>query len=201
MTVPALTSGPVRRRSSVFVATAFAAAGATALIGSMLAMWLDFRAKAPLRASSDGAKMIKDWLKADVAVPEVASNTMMITFVAVCIMAQWAVYSARRADRSHTILALSITAAIGLALVNAQIALYLQMGLELRNDAYETLFYAVTGTMLALIVSGVVYSLVALFRVWAGRMGDHDVLAAHALYWYALGGMFLAVWFVVYVQK
>jgi cytochrome c oxidase subunit 3 len=75
------------------------------------------------------------------------------------------------------------------------------MGLELRNDAYETLFYAVTGTMLALIVSGVVYSLVALFRVWAGRMGDHDVLAAHALYWYALGGMFLAVWFVVYVQK
>ena len=91
MTVPALTAGPVRRRSSVFVATAFAAAGATALIGSMLAMWLDFRAKAPLRASSDGAKMIKDWLKADVAVPEVASNTMMITFVAVCVMAQWAV--------------------------------------------------------------------------------------------------------------
>jgi heme/copper-type cytochrome/quinol oxidase subunit 3 len=201
MTVPALTAGPVRRRSSVFVATAFAAAGATALIGGMLAVWLDFRAKAPLRESGDGAKMIKDWLKADVAVPEVASNTMMITFVAVCIMAQWAVYAARRADRSHAILALSITAAIGLALVNAQVALYLQMGLVLRNDAYETLFYAVTGTMLALIVSGVVYSVVALFRVWAGRLNDHDVLAGHALYWYALGGMFLAVWFVVYVQK
>lgn len=201
MTAPALTAGPVRRRSSVFVATAFAAAGATALIGSMLAMWLDFRAKAPLRESSDGSKMIKDWLKADVAVPEVASNTMMITFVAVCIMAQWAVYAARRADRSHAILALSITAAIGLALVNAQVALYLQMGLVLRNDAYETLFYAVTGTMLALIASGVVYSVVALFRVWAGRLNDHDVLAAHALYWYALSGMFLAVWFVVYVQK
>jgi len=201
MSVPALGTGPARRTSSIFVASAFVSAGLAALMGGMLAMWLDFRAKAPLRASSDGAKMIKDWLKADVAVPEVASNTMMITFVAVCVMAQWAVYSARRADRSHTILALSITAAIGLALVNAQIALYLQMGLELRNDAYETLFYAVTGTMLALIVSGVVYSLVALFRVWAGRMGDHDVLAAHALYWYALGGMFLAVWFVVYVQK
>ena len=201
MTAPALTAGPVRRRSSVFVATAFAAAGATALIGSMLAMWLEFRAKAPLRESSDGSKMIKDWLKADVAVPEVASNTMMITFVAVCIMAQWAVYAARRADRSHAILALSITAAIGLALVNAQVALYLQMGLVLRNDAYETLFYAVTGTMLALIASGVVYSVVALFRVWAGRLSDHDVLAAHALYWYALSGMFLAAWFVVYVLK
>jgi len=201
MTVPALTAGPVRRRSSVFVATAFAAAGATALIGSMLAMWLDFRAKAPLRASSDGAKMIKDWLKADVAVPEVASNTMMITFVAVCIMAQWAVYSARRADRSHTILALSITAAIGLALVNAQIALYLQMGLELRNDAYETMFYAITGTMLAIIVSAVVYSFVAMFRMLAGRGADHDVLRAHALYWYAVSGMFAALWFVVYVQK
>ena len=40
-----------------------------------------------------------------------------------------------------------------------------------------------------------------MFRVLAGRTGDRDVLAAHALYWYATFGIFTSVWFVVYVQK
>ena len=55
MSVPALSAGPVRRTSTVFVATAFAAAAAASLMGGMLALWLDFRAKAPTRIASDGA--------------------------------------------------------------------------------------------------------------------------------------------------
>jgi cytochrome c oxidase subunit 3 len=55
--------------------------------------------------------------------------------------------------------------------------------------------------MMAIVVSAVVYSFVAMFRVLAGRGADHDVLRAHALYWYAVSGMFAALWFVVYVQK
>jgi cytochrome c oxidase subunit 3 len=145
--------------------------------------------------------LIKDWLKSDVAIPEVAATTLMITFVIACVMAQWAVYSARRGDKSHTTLALAITIFTGLAIVNAQIALWMQIDLVLRNDAYETMFYAITGTMMAIIVSAVVYSFVAMFRVLAGRGADHDVLRAHALYWYAVSGMFAALWFVVYVQK
>ena len=201
MTAPALTAGPSRRTSTVFVATGVVAAGVATLIGGMLAMWLNFRANAPTRVASDGASLIKDWLKKDTAVPEVASNTMMFTFVIACIMAQWAVYSARRGDKSHTTLALSITLFTGLALLNAQIALWLQMEVVLRTDAYETMFYAVTGTMFAVIASAMVYSLVAMFRMLAGRTQDHDVLAGHALYWYAVSGMFAAMWFVVYVQK
>ena len=63
------------------------------------------------------------------------------------------------------------------------------------------MFYAITGTMMAIIVSAVVYSFVAMFRVLAGRGTDHDVLRAHALYWYGVTGIFAALWFVVYVQK
>ncbi|NBT21702.1 MAG: hypothetical protein EBT17_06295, partial [Actinobacteria bacterium] len=133
------------------VLTAIVAAGAAMLMGSMLAMWLDFRAKAPTRVASDGVSLIKDWLKSDVAIPEVAATTLMITFVIACVMAQWAVYSARRGDKSHTKLALGITMFTGLAIVNAQIALWMQIDLVLRNDAYETMFYAITGTMMAII--------------------------------------------------
>ena len=201
MTAPALAAGPAPRTSTVFVATALVAAGMTVLIGGMLAMWLQFRANAPTRIASDGVSLIKDWLKKDVAIPEVASNTMMFTFVIACVMAQWAVYSARRGDKSHTTLALTVTLFTGLAIMNAQVALWMQIDIVLRNDAYETMFYTVTGTMFAIVASAMVYSLVAMFRVLAGRTGDHDVLAGHALYWYAVSGMFAAMWFIVYVQK
>lgn len=201
MTAPALAAGPARRTSTVFVATAFVAAGVAALMGGMLAMWLQFRANAPTRVASDGVSLIKDWLKKDVAIPEVAATTMMFTFVIACVMAQWAVYSARRGDKSHTTLALAVTLFTGLAIMNAQVALWMQIDIVLRNDAYETMFYTVTGTMFAVVASAMVYSLVAMFRVLAGRTGDHDVLAGHALYWYAVSGMFATMWFIVYVQK
>ena len=201
MTAPALTAGPTRRTSTVFVASALTAAGAAVLMGGMLAMWLQFRANAPTRVAGDGVSLIKDWLKKDVAIPEVASNTMMFTFVIACVMAQWAAFSARRGDKSHTTLALAVTLFIGLAILNAQVALWMQIDLVLRNDAYETMFYTVTGTMFAIVASAILYSLVAMFRVLSGRTNDHDVLAGHALYWYAVTGIFVTMWFVVYVQK
>ena len=125
MTAPALAAGPARRTSTVFVATAFVAAGVAALMGGMLAMWLQFRANAPTRVASDGVSLIKDWLKKDVAIPEVAATTMMFTFVIACVMAQWAVYSARRGDKSHTTLALAVTLFTALAIMNAQVALWM----------------------------------------------------------------------------
>lgn len=201
MNTPALTAGPVRRTSTVFVATAFVAGAAAMLMGGMLATWLSFRASAPTRIASDGVSIIKDWLKQDIAIPEVAANTMMFTFVIACVMAQWAVYAGRRNDKSHTTLALAVVLFTGLALLNVQIALWMQIDIVLRDDVYQTMFYTVTGMMFAIIASAVVYSLVAMFRVLAGRTADNDVLSAHALYWYATFGIFAVVWFVVYVQK
>lgn len=201
MTAPALAAGPTRRTSTVFVATAFVAAGVAALMGGMLAMWLQFRANAPTRVASDGVSLIKDWLKKDVAIPEVAATTMVFTFVIACVMAQWAVYSAKRNDASHAGLALIVTSMLGVALINGQAAVYMQMGIGILDGPYQTMFYAVTGTMLFLLVTGLVFSLVTMFRVYAGRVRDYQVVSAHALYWYFLAMTFLAMWFVVYVQK
>ena len=145
--------------------------------------------------------MIKDWLKKDVAIPEVAATTLMFTFVIACVMAQWAVYSAKRNDASHAGLALIVTSMLGVALINGQAAVYMQMGLGILDGPYQTMFYAVTGTMLFLLVTGLVFSLVTMFRVYAGRVRDYQVVSAHALYWYFLAMTFLAMWFVVYVQK
>jgi len=160
------------------------------LIGSMLAIWLDFRSNAPLRESTDGTKMLRDWLPENIKIPEVATNTMMMTFVITCVMAQWAVYSSRRNDSKHTSLALGVVLLTEIALVNAQLAIYSQMGIGVRDGSYMTMFYAVTATMLAIIIVCMGFTILAMFRSIAGRAGDRDLVSAHALYCYAVSAIF-----------
>ena len=198
----ALPAAPQRApRRQIMVATALVSGAGFVLITGMLSMWLKFRAAAPTRESSDGLKIIKDWLPKDIAIPEVITNTMMITFVLLVLMAQWAVYSSKRRDSQHRSAALAIVAVIAVALINAQLAVYSQMEIGLTDGAYQTMFYAVTGTVLLFIIAGLAFTLVALFRSLGGRDDDQQVISAHALYWYFLMAAFTVLWFVVYVQK
>jgi len=134
-------------------------------------------------------------------VPEVAANMILIGLFVICIMAQWAVYSAKRNDRTHTGLALGVTALLALASINAQIFIWTQMGVGARDGAFHSMFYAATGTMTALLLSGLVYTAVSAFRYLGGRTKEVELVSAHALYWYFLTAAFSALWFVIYVQK
>jgi cytochrome c oxidase subunit 3 len=198
----ALPSAPSQTpRRQVFVATALAAAAAGMLMAGMLAIWMKFRAGAPTRVSADGLKVIKDWMSKDITMPEVATNTMFATFPVTALMAQWAVYSAKRRDSQHRSFALAVVFVLGIAIVNAQVAIYAQLDIALADSAFTTLFFAITGTMLALVAVGMIFTAVAFFRSVGGRDDDQQVISAHALYWYFLTAAFTAVWFFVYVQK
>jgi cytochrome c oxidase subunit 3 len=131
----------------------------------------------------------------------VAANMMLIGLCVVCIMAQWAVYSAKRVDRTHAGLAFGLTALFGLMVVNAQVFIWTQMGVAINDGAFNTMFYALTGTMTLLMVAGIVFTAVAAFRFLGGRTKELEVVSASALYWYFLTAAFTAMWFVVYVQK
>jgi heme/copper-type cytochrome/quinol oxidase subunit 3 len=171
------------------------------LVAGMLAVWMKFRAAAPARLSADGLYQIKDWLPESVKIPEVAANTMFVGMLIVPLMAQWAVYSAKRRDGQHRSLALAICFAMGIAIVNAQVAVYAQMEIGVADGAYQSMFYAITGTMVLLIVAGMAFSLVAFFRSVGGRDADVQIVSGHAMYWYFITAAFTAMWFVVYVQK
>jgi cytochrome c oxidase subunit 3 len=54
---------------------------------------------------------------------------------------------------------------------------------------------------MVLMIIGVVFSAVTAFRYIGGRVQDHEIVAAHAIYWYATAAVFAAIWFVVYVTK
>ncbi|CAB4591718.1 unannotated protein [freshwater metagenome] len=198
LALPPAPTAPARRQ--VFVGTALAIASSTTLLGGMLATWLQFRADAPVRESAKRG-LIRDWMPEKIIVPEVAANMMVIGLCVVCIMAQWAVYSAKRVDRTHAGLAFGLTAMFGLMVVNAQVFIWTQMGVAVNDGAFHTMFYAITGTMTLLMVAGIVFTAVAAFRFLGGRTKELEVVSASALYWYFLTAAFTAMWFVVYVQK
>lgn len=179
-------------RRQLFIATTLAAVAGSMLVGTMLAIWVLLRE----RVVDAGERF-----PADYVITEVASNVMLMTIWGLCLFAQWAVYSGNRGDRGHTGLALGVVALLGIAFVNAQAFVYSQMGVGIRDNTYGALFYAVTGTMLAIVIAGLVYTAVAAFRALGGRLQETEILSAHALYWYFAAAAYSAVWFVVYVTK
>jgi cytochrome c oxidase subunit 3 len=190
----ALPSAPAPApRRQLLVGTALWCAAAATMLGGMLALWMRFRDE----AIADGL----GWLPDGVVVQEVATNIMLLAFVPICLFAQWAVYAAARGDRAHAGLALFLVAFLGVAVINAQAFAWTQMAVKVREGAYGPMFYAVTGSMVVLVVIGIVMSVVTALRYLGGRSKDREIVAAHALYWYFMAAMYSAVWFVVYVTK
>jgi heme/copper-type cytochrome/quinol oxidase subunit 3 len=183
---------PAPPRRQVFVGTAVACLAAMMLMGGMLGVFILQRGRLP-----DG----ESWVPQGVVIPEVPTNVMLISFGALLLFAQWAVYAAKRRDRAHLGLALGLVAIIGLAIINAQAYVYNRMEMPVADTAYAGMFYAVTGVMVALVAIGVVFTAVTAFRLLGGRESDQEIVAAHALYWYVLAAVFSALWLIVFVTK
>ncbi len=134
----------------------------------------------------------------------VPANTMLLSFVPLCVLAQWAVWAARRNARSQTALALSLVGLLGVAIINAQAYIYVRMKMPIVGEnatAFNAMFYSITGVFVLLLVIGIGFSVITAFRYLGGRTSDREIVSAHALYWYFLGTLFFVLWFVVYVTK
>jgi heme/copper-type cytochrome/quinol oxidase subunit 3 len=188
--LPPLAPAAPRRR--LLVGTALACVAGTMLIGGMLSIWVLLRE----RVVDAGGRFPVDYI-----ITEVATNVMLMTIWALCLFAQWAIYSGKRGDRAHAALALGLVALLAIAFINAQAFVWHTMGVSIDETYYGALFYAMTGTMTLLVVLGLVYTVVTVFRVLSSPPGDTEILSAHALYWYFAATAYTAVWFVVYVTK
>lgn len=184
---------PPAPQRQLLVGVSLAVMAVIMMTGSMLAVWALQR-----RYSID---FNGTWLPKGVVVPEVATNVILIAFIGICVFGQWALYSAREDDRGHTILALGCTFLVALLVINAQAYVYIQMNVVLDGGTYGAMFYAITGLFMMLMIVGLSFTAVAAFRFIGGRTADHELLTAHAIYWYAIAAIYAAIWFLVYVTK
>jgi hypothetical protein len=124
---PAPTPAP---RRQLFVGTSLACAAGLLLYGTMIAMFVRFR-KTTL-AVPDSV-----WKPAKSVVPEVATNIMLISFLAIYVFVQWAVYAARRDHKSYVGLSIGLTVVVAIAVINAQAFTWFQMNLGVRDGSHR----------------------------------------------------------------
>lgn len=177
----------------MLVGASLAVVAMVMLTGSMLAVWALQRREA---IDATGT-----WLPDGTTIPEVPTNVMLIAFVGICVFGQWAVWSAKRNDRPHTVLALGCTGLVALLVINAQAFVYHRMELGVGDGTYAAMFYAITGMFMVLMIAGLLFTVVAAFRYIGGRSGDQEILVSHAIYWYAMSAIYAGIWFLVYVTK
>ncbi len=190
----ALPAGPEPApRNQHLVGAVVGAMAMAMLIGGMLSIWALER--------RDAIDTLGTWVPSGVTIPEVPSNVMLIAFIGVLSFALWAVWAAQRDDKANTVFALAMTAFVAVLIVNAQFFIYSQMDLGITDGLYGSMFYAITGTFVALMVAGILFTLVALFRFLGGRTFDREILIAHVVFWFAMAVVYTAIWFVVYVTK
>jgi cytochrome c oxidase subunit III len=187
------TAAPPQPRRQLFVGTALASAGAVMLMGGMLAVWMRWR--------DYTVDNIGPWKPDGVTVPEVTTNVMLIAFLPLLVFAQWAVYAAKGSDKPHTGVALGLTALMALLLINSQVFTWVEMGVVVSSGTYGVMFYAITGTFTALVLAGLLFTIVATFRYLAGRESEHEIISSVALYWYAMAFIYAWLWLIVYVTK
>jgi heme/copper-type cytochrome/quinol oxidase subunit 3 len=188
---------PARSRS-LFVATAMLSAAMLSFFGGLVAIYI--------RVRDQAGGHTKDWVPKKVVIPEVAANTMLFVMLGAVILAQWSVYSAKRANRRDTAIGLALLGMFGFALLNAQSYIYRAMKLPVKSaegSAFNTMFFTVTGAFFVAVIIGMVIAFVCSFRAIGGRYraADTEAISAAALYWYVLAAAFVAVWFFVYVGK
>lgn len=178
-----------RRRQSLFGA-AFAAAGASMFVLTLLSLYLQTRA-----AAGD------TWL-ANNQISLSQPNMQMISLAMSMVTAQWAAWAIARDERGQALWASGITMLLGAAFINQSWFLWSNSGIGLEM-AEGKWFYAVTGAHVAVVAIGLCYFALMAFRVFGGSFGSRypDGLSAPALFWHIAALLYVPIWIGVYVAK
>lgn len=169
------------------------AAGAAgfALIGALCGAYLGLRAGAA------------EWLPAEFEIDGFLGVMLTLTAFMSAPFAFWAVIADGRGLRRQASTALSLTAFIGLCLLNGVWYLGTQLELGATSSVYATVSYALLGAISAFLAGGLIALFVALAKVGGRQTGPGHVGLVQGAAWLwmiALLG-WIAVWSILFLVK
>jgi heme/copper-type cytochrome/quinol oxidase subunit 3 len=201
--VPADLDAATARPRVLLVGTALAGGAIVVAFAALIGIYLRVRHGVITGPPVDEEAPV--WFADGQTIPLTPANLAMATMLISCVTMQWAVDSVKRDDRRGAFFAMAMTALFGGAVINATSFLYTQSGFTLTGGSNSAglLFYAVTGSHLALIVGALLFALIMTVRTLGGEYGSHDRegIVAASLIWYLTTGIMLVIWYAVYVTK
>jgi len=192
-----LPAAPPARARNLLVATGFGIAGTLMYFGGIFGVYL--RERAEVRSS--GGSWIPDKAHIELTPPGMIIWTLLISVAVI----QWAVYSIKRDDRQHALLAVGTTLLMG-AMVLVQHGWQLsQMNLVADEGptTAATLIYTIVGSYMVAFVIAMIFVALMGFRALAGQYSSRqtDGIVAASLYWYSLVFIYFIIWIAVFIAK
>ena len=189
-TVP---TAPTRPRTLV-VASAFGTGSVIMYFGGLFALYFSIRA--------DALAWGTQWYP-EGAIQLVPGGMNMATMAMSAITMGWAVHSVLNDDRVHLMIAMALTAVLGIAMVNQTVVYFVDIGLPIDTSEAATLLFTIGGSHLVMVAIGVLWLGMLLLRTLGGQdtSRHRDLVSAAALYWYAAGAVYSGIWIGIYIAK
>ena len=189
-TVPA---APTRPRTLV-IASAFGTGSVLMYFGGLFALYFSIRADALAWGSQ--------WYP-EGAIQLVPGGMNMATLAMSAITMAWAVQAVLNDDRVHAMIAMALTAVLGIAMVNQTVFYFMDIGLPIDASEAATMLYVIVGSHLVMVAVGVLWLGMLLLRTLGGQDTNRhrDLVSAVALYWYAVVAVYSVIWIGIYIAK
>ncbi len=189
--IPAEIAPPVlpKRRQTV-IGASLAAASSAMLVVLLLGNYLE------IRSASDN-------FFDGVSMPLAQPNVMFWGLGLSVLSMQWAVWAIARDERTQAYWAIGITTLLGVSFLNSTWYLLSQSDLAVGTQPEAGATFAVVGAHVAMMIVGLVMIAVMAFRTFAGQFSSRypDGWSATAVYWHTMVGVFVLVWYAVYITK
>lgn len=185
---------PPARPRVLLVGTALASAAAFMAFAGLIGVYVTNRSAA---VASGGT-----WLPDGSTIPLTPGNMAFATMLVSAISMWWAVDAVGKNDRQMAYLALGLTIMFGVAVINATSFLYTRIDLPV-STVPGALIFTITGAHLAMIVVGLLFAGVMVFRTLGGEYAgrDREGLVAAALFWYVTIAVHAVIWYAIYIVK
>jgi cytochrome c oxidase subunit 3 len=186
-------TAPTRPRTLV-VASAFGTGSVLMYFGGLFALYFSIRA--------DAMAWGTQWYP-EGAIQLVPGGMNMATLAMSVITMCWAVHAVLNDDRVHAMIAMTLTAVLGIAMVNQTVFYFMDIGLPIDASEAATLLFTIVGSHLVMVVVGVLWLSMLLLRTLGGQdtSRDRDLVSAAALYWYAAVAVYSVIWVGIYIAK
>jgi len=188
------------RGRSLQVGAAFFTAATVMYFGGLFAIYLSERRD---HLMNSGDAWIPDAVRVELTAPTIMAWTLLISIPTM----HWAVYSFKRDDRRHGLLALLVQAVYAGAVINQHAFQWKQLGLVSDVPAggsnAPVLIYAITISFVVAMGIALVALLLVGFRALSGASSrpHTDAAASVAVYWYALVAVYFVIWILIFITK
>lgn len=187
-------ASPVRGRN-VLVATGFAVAAVLMYFGGLFGVY--WAERADVRDAGG------TWIPDSARIELTPTTMIMWTLIISVVVMQWAVYSIKRDDKTHGLLAIGATLTMGAMVLVQSGWQFMQMELVADEHVASTLIYTISGSFMVAIIIGMVFVTLVGFRALAGQYSSRQIdgVVAASLYWYTLVFVYFIIWIGVFIAK